>query len=161
MSLRLVDSSPAGSRLTAADFRGRQWRAGDRREPLPFDENQDAGAFLDKAAAQGLAADTAITLGLERILVIESLERAGLNPDRTRSCLSSAAAVARVGVQKNSADARYLRQLCVARPVPSHAHHPATVAIPVRVMDRVQNLARPFQLEPEHIAEMVAWEIAA
>ena len=164
MSLRLVSNEPSSGRIFGpTDIRGRAVRAGDRREPLQVNVDHGLARFLDVAATAGLEPSCAITLGLERALAIASCENAGYEPDAVEALLDDAAANARVEHMKNSQDARYLRQLCAGPRVqlPGVWGRPLALALPGRIIDRARALRRPWPLAPEHIDQMVVWEVAA
>ena len=164
MSLRLVsDHAPQGRVLTANSIRGRQRRAGDRREPLRLEVSAGIERFLAAAAEQGVQYDCAVGLGLERLLVLAALRKLDIEGNTASAQLNAAAADVRLSQAKNPQDAHYLRRLGAtkATPLPVAAGQVLPVSVPGRLLDRVTKLPLPWQLCARDVPEMIRWEIAA
>lgn len=117
--------------------------------------------FVDAAAAAGLRAEPAIRLGLERGLVLLDLSRLGPKLDSFHRLLWAAARKARADVELAPTTAAWVRQLSMARPVPTVS---VWSGISVRLSDRLLSRGGEVtarSLRAEAVPEMVAWEIAA
>jgi hypothetical protein len=119
-------------------------------------------AFVDTAAANGLAAPHAVGLALERALLLADSQAFGIDIETVRRMLGAAAAAARAGRPLTDSQARYVRSLVAARPVASeNVASGLTVTIPERVYTRAHGAVRTAMLHASAVSEMVAWEIAA
>ena len=164
MPIRLVTDEPHRGRIvTALDIRGRQVRAGDRREPLELDVDASIAGFLAAAGDEGLEYSCAVSLGLERLLTLAALRGVGIDSPTARKQLNAAGDDVRIVQAKNGQDAGYLRRLGPGRATRAQRarEEQLTVAIPGRLVDRVQVLPSPWQLHARNVPEMIRWEIAA
>jgi hypothetical protein len=160
----LSPALPAAEEWTAATIKPPLTRRpGDRLESWRFDE--DALTGLRRAAgARGLCADTAVTLVIERQLVLAELAEAGLGD--LEDTLDRRASEAKPQMELWSAHNDYLGYLLRSEKVESDSRSllgSPRVALPTRLVDRIahRDLLANRVNDDQELESAVTWEIAA
>lgn len=138
-------------------------RPGDRLESWRFDEGALTG--LRRAArARGMSDDTAVTLVIERRLVLAEFVEAGLG--RLEDALDRRASEAKPQMELWAAHNDYLQYLLCSEKDEWESRIPLgtlRVALPTRLVDRIahRELIADGADEDQELESAVAWEIAA
>jgi hypothetical protein len=118
--------------------------------------------FLAEAASQGLAAEDAVRLALERHAALQDLRAMRLDESALKAILDRAAVGAHPSRPLSPTEARYARSLSFAAPCEASAPgEPVEIALPERLLTRIGSASAPSALDRRVVAEMIAWELAA
>jgi hypothetical protein len=118
--------------------------------------------FLAAAADAGLSPSEATRLAVERALVLSDAVALGVDSESARRRICSAAAMARPKLAIAAQEGDRVRCLIAARPVArAKTNSRLVVPLPERLLARTKGRVPASALDPDIVAEMVSWEIAA
>ncbi|HVY79066.1 MAG TPA: hypothetical protein VG898_11220 [Solirubrobacterales bacterium] len=117
---------------------------------------------MTAAAAAGLDLPEAVSLGLQRALVLADAPAIGIDSEVARRRLRDAAADARPAFPLGDAEAARVRGLSFPTPVaPARLNAPVVVPVPPRTLVRARGNVPVSRLCSAAVPEMISWEVAA
>jgi len=167
--LRLLDNPrPSSLPVISADApgiapAGIRCRPSDRRQTISLDRTPAITTFAAAAADMGLSIEQASAIVAEHHLVLADAVTLGLRRDQAQAALCAATDHARATLPLTPASAAYLRELG-ARSIPwagEIGEMSGRVAFPTRLIERMPPDTVVTILNPDAVAEALAWERAA